>query len=213
MPTKGTIQYDITPRSLDPGTRWVRLYLENVGEVDLKSLEVQVNSLDTYAIDVHGTGSYLDVLRPGEEKILPFQVTANARASVYVTLDGWKEEAPFHWESLPITLDAGQVVAEIASFFALTEPYVLLGEEITCELVVRSLGTTRNLVVEFWVETPDGTLLSIAKEGTEVLAAGEEERHEFTFTAEEQGLYILHAYLFDNRRRIDHAVEYVSISM
>ncbi|MFP4345550.1 MAG: hypothetical protein ACLFU8_12720 [Anaerolineales bacterium] len=212
MPTRGSLQYDLTPTTVPTGTRWVLLHLKNVGEHDLKSMQVQLNSLDTYAIDVHGTGSFLQALRVGEEQSVPFQVTVQARGNVYATLDGWREDEPFHWESLSLPIMTGKEVAEIVSLTPLTEPYPTLGAEVTVEAVVRAVAPTQNLVLEFWADTPSRTQLSLAKEGTEVLGPGEEERHRTSWTPEEEGIYTLHAYLFDRNRRVDHRVAYLSVT-
>jgi len=45
------------------------------------------------------------------------------------------------------------------------------------------------------------------------LGHGEEAHYRQTFTPEEEGIYILHAYLFEGPRRIDHRREYVSVSL
>jgi len=56
---------------------------------------------------------------------------------------------------------------------------------------------SKNLGLEFWAETPRGETQSLAKMGTETLAAGEQQRYTVTFTPEEEGGYILHVYLYD----------------
>jgi hypothetical protein len=208
--TKYPIAYELTPQRVEPGVRWVMLHLENVGDVDLKSLSVNLNSLDAYSIDVHGTGAYLEVLRRGEEQALPYQVTVRSSGMVYATLEGWQGDVKFRWESLGMTLRGNEEVAELVRFFALTEPYPLVGTPLHCEAVIQGNRLSEELVIEFWVETPGGELLSVAKMGTERLEAGEEDRYDVEFTPEEEGLYTFHAYLYDGARRIGHQIDYVS---
>jgi hypothetical protein len=45
--TKLPIAYTVKPKNVgQPGVHWVMVYLENVGDRDLKSMRVNVNSLD-----------------------------------------------------------------------------------------------------------------------------------------------------------------------
>jgi hypothetical protein len=212
MPIRQPIEYELNPDTVEPGTRWVTLRLTNRGSVDLRHLAVQLNALDTYSVDVHGTGHYLDVLRVDEEKQIPFQVDVKARGRVYVTLDGHRDGEKLHWESPGLQIRVQGEIAELVSFFAMTEPYPLQGDALTCELKIRALGVSRNLVVEFWVETPRGEFRSLDKRGTEVLEPGTVSEETVTFTPDEEGIYIIHAYLFDGARRIDHLTDSVSVS-
>jgi hypothetical protein len=79
--------------------------------------------------------------------------------------------------------------------------------------MVRGLVTSVSLVLEFWAEVPSGEFRSLAKEGMGRLAAGEEARHTVEITPGEQGLYVLHAYLYQGARRIGHQIEYLSIAL
>jgi len=213
MARRHSIEYEVSPRSVEAGVRWLTLKLKNLGAEDLTMLEVRLNSLDTQSLNVFGTGSYLSALKAGEEKEVFFQVSAHTTGSVYVTLDGQKKDRPWRWESPGISVSVGEDVAELVSLFALTEPYPILGEEITCEAIVRGLAPSRNLVLEFWAQTPSGEFRSLAKEGMGFLGADEEARHIFEITPEEEGIYILHAYLYDGARRIGHQTEYLSMTI
>jgi hypothetical protein len=203
----------VSPRSVEAGVRWLTLKLKNIGAEDLTNLEVRLNSLDTQSLDVFGTGSYFSTLKTGEEKEVFFQVSARTTGSAYVTLDGRKKDKPWHWESPAMSVSVGEDVAELVSLLALTEPYPILGEEITCEVVVRGLAPSRNLVLEFWAETPGGELRSLVKEGMGFLAVREEVRRTFEIAPEEEGIYILHAYLYDGARRIGHQTDYLSMTI
>ncbi len=212
MPKKPPLEYSLSPREIEAGVRWITLSLRNTGDEDLEQISVQLNSTDTYKLDVHGTGSFVSVLRPNETQNLPFQVTAQGTAKLYATADGWRGEEPFHWESPGRRIVVGLEVAELVSLFALTDPYPTLGTEVTLEATIRGVAFNQGLGLEFWAETPDDRLLSLAKMPTEPIPEGEMVRHTVTFTPDRVGIYTLHAYLFAGVQRIDHAVEELSIT-
>jgi hypothetical protein len=58
MPIKQPIQYDINPKNIDVGTRWLALTLRNIGTEDLALLDVRLNSLDAYSINVYGSNTF-----------------------------------------------------------------------------------------------------------------------------------------------------------
>jgi hypothetical protein len=213
MKIKHPIAYELTPQDVRLGMRWVTLRLRNTGEEELTRLDVRLNTLDTYRVDVYGTGTFIQSLEPGEVVEVPFQIAVNGLGDVYATLDGWRDDQPFHWESGHIPITAGRKVAELVSLFALTEPRAPLGEPIEVEATVRSLEVNSQLVVEFWSETPSGESLSLAKEGLGNVSAGEEMRVTTEFTPTEEGMYVLHAYLYDGLNRIGHRTEHLSISL
>lgn len=95
----------------DSGRHWVTLDLKNIGATELTGLDVNLNSLDSYHITVLETGNYIANLEPNEERVIPFQISANKTASPYVTADGWKDGEYLYWESpaIPVT-----VCAEVA---------------------------------------------------------------------------------------------------
>lgn len=211
--TKPPLAYGLTPKNvIQPGIHWVTVYLENTGDQDLERLSVNVNSLDDYSIDVHGTGSYLDALRVNEERDIPFQMTVSRSGMVYIRIEGWQGDTPFSWESLGILIRVNEEVAELLSFFALTSPYPSRGTPVELEATVFGHIISKNLVLEFWAETPSGETQSLAKMGTEALAAGEQQRYTAPFTPEEEGIYILHVYLYDGTKRIGHQTLTLSVA-
>jgi len=213
MTIRYPIQYEISPKSIAAGTRWVTVRLENIGIQDLTGLSVRLNSLDEYSLRVRKEGTYVDLLAEGEEKELPFQIEADLTGEVYVTIDGYQDEAePFHWESPGVLITVGRDLAELVRVVSLAEPYPRLGETIEVEAVVRGLELSNNLVVEIWAETPSGTLLSLDKMGLGELDAGEEKRRSVEIKLDEEGIYTFHAYLFNVNRRIGHRVEFVSVA-
>lgn len=189
------------------------LELKNVGEEKLVNLDVRLNSLDAYNIEVQGNGLHIEALQPDEEETWPVQVWIEGSGSVYATIDGRRAEEPFHWESPPMRLSATGERAEIMSLFALSRPHARLGEPIACEATVRGIEFSQGLILEFWVETPRGEFKSLAKEGLDALGPGEVVRHTFEVTPKEEGIYALHAYLYDGPHRIGHRREYLSISL
>ncbi len=212
MAVRYPIEYDLTPENVEGGRRWMTLTLKNIGDGDLVGLDVRMNSLDTFSISVYGTGSYIAVLKPGEQQQLPFQILANSTASVYVTADGWDEGVPFHWESPGIPVTVGNDVAELVSLFALTEPYPLLGQQIRCEATVRGIEESEGLTLEFWVETASGEFQGLTTLDTQEIAEGQIERFETKMMPEAVGLHTIHAYLYDGVRRIGHALDHVYVT-
>jgi hypothetical protein len=213
MTTKFPIRYSLVPKTVDEGQRWITVRLQNLSAEDLTNLEVRLNSIDTWSIYVHGQGDFIPVLRPKEEQEVHFQISANASGRVYITIDGERIEDAFHWESPDISIRVGKPVAELVSLFALSQPRVILGEPITFQATVRGLAPSRNLVIEFWVDTPTGESKSLAKEGLGHLSAREVVQPTVEITPEEEGIYVLHTYLYDGPRRIGHEIEYLSVSL
>ncbi len=213
MAIKYPIRYEVTPRVVNSGMRWVTLTLENTGEEELEDLSVNISSLDTYRVLVLGMGDLVPSLAPGDTETLPFQISAQATGEVYVSVDGRQDGEPFHWESPDLTVTVGGQPAEIVRFVTSAVPRARPGEPLLFEATVRGLIKSQNLVLEFWAEVPDGEFLSLAKEGLGTLEEGREVRQTVEMTPEREGLYVLHAYLYQGARRIDHRVEYLSIAL
>ena len=211
MGLKYPLEYEITPTSTDTGREWITLRLKNIGVEDLTALDVKLNSLDAYSIGVLGTGSYISILKQNEEREIPFQISANRTGSLYITLDGWKDGERFHWESPGILVTVGKEVAELTSLFAMTEPYSLIGEKIRIESTLRSLTQSTGLSLEIWADSPSGEFEELAIVETKSLDAGEEATYSAEITPDEEGLYTVYAYLYDNARRIGREVEYVYV--
>ena len=211
MLTRYPMQYELEPRGVAVGLRWLALRLKNVGDEPLLGLDVRLNSLDTGSIYVYGTGTFLTALGPDEEVELHFQVSANSTGSLYVALDGMKDGEPFLWESLPIVVKVGLQVAELVSLFAMTRPYPLPQETIHCEAVVRGLVESEGLELEFVAETPSGQIANLATVRTGTLSPGVEARYTADVSFEEEGPYILYAYLRDGSKRLGRRVEHVFV--
>jgi hypothetical protein len=211
MAVKYPVEYELTPRNVGAGMRWLTLRLKNVGDQNLIGLDVKLNSLDAYDVYVYGTGSYLRVLRPNEEEIVAFQTLATATGRIYASLDGWQGAALFHWESPRITVNVGDDVAKLMSLFALTQPYPRRGEQIRFEAILRGSSQSERLRLEFWAETPSGEFIELGKVETQALSTDEETRYSTEITPDEEGMYTIYAYLYDGARRIGHELEQVYV--
>ncbi len=212
MTVRYPLEYKISPASLEAGRRWVIVNLKNLGAHSLTALDVRLNSLDAYSIRVFGDGSFIPVLEAGEEKLLPFQVMATATAQLYVSVDGWKQEEAFHWETPAISLRVGEEVADLLSFFVLTQPYLSLRETVKCEATVKALNEVSGLSLEFWAEAPNGAFMQLGDIDVKPLVEGETVRYTAEFTPEEEGLYSVYAYLYDAMRRIGRQTDTVYVS-
>lgn len=211
MAVKHPIQYELNPKSVSAGMRWLTLKVQNIGNENLIGLDVKLNSLDAYDIYVYGTGTYVSVLKPGEEQIIPFQTLAAATGQVYASLDGWIGADLFHWESQQIVVRVGEDIAELVSLFAMTEPYPRLGERIRFEAVLRGSSDSERLRLEFWAETPSGEFLELVKVETETLSTGEQAQYSAEIEPDEEGMYTIYAYLYDGAKRIGHELERVYV--
>lgn len=211
MAIKYPIEYELVPTSIDPGRSWVTLSLKNIGNQDLTGLEVNLNSLDAYSVSALGTGSYVSTLKADEEQSIPFQLSANRTASLYVTIDGWRDGNRFHWESPGILVTVGSDVAQLVSLFAMTEPYPILGERVRCEATVRSLTESEGLTLEFWADTPSGEFEELASVETKALSPNEEASYSAEVTPDEEGLHTIYAYLYDGVKRIGRRIEHIHV--
>ena len=91
------------------------------------------------------------------------------------------------------------------------EPYSLIGEKIRIESTVRGLTESEGLKLEFWADTPSGAFEELAIVETKPLSVAEEATYSAEITPDEEGLYTVYAYLYDNARRIGREVEYVYV--
>jgi len=178
---------------------------------NLIGLDIKLNSLDAYSVHVHGTGTFVQVLKPDEEQAIPFQALVNATDWVYVSLDGWRGARIFHWESPRIRIRVSQDAATLVSLFALTEPYPRLGERIRVEATLQGATESEDLRLEFWAETPREELVELGTVEPKDLVAGEEVRYAVEITPRHEGIYTLYAYLYDGARRIGHELEHVRV--
>jgi hypothetical protein len=191
------------------GTYWLTLSLKNIGNKILSSLGVRMNSLDSYAIAIHGRGNFIPNLKPDEEKVLFFLIEANNTASLYITINGGENGDHFSWESLSTRFKVGLEVAELRSVFILTEPYPPFGKNLTCETTVIGNIESDELNLEFWLENPSGRIYDLGKMKTKKLSAGEAAKYTIEIKPEEEGLHRVHVYLFHKTKRIGYETDTV----
>jgi len=214
MAAKFPIEYEISPKSIRAGRSWLAVSIKNVSENALTGLNVRLNSLDTYAISVPEDAKYVAKLGPDEGEELHFQVDAQQAGPVYVSIDGRWAGEPYHWESPSRRLAVGDQVAELVSVFALSEPHPRAGEPVVIEATLRGLMLSSGLILEFWVETPSGESISVDKTATDTLNPWEAQTYKADeFVPEEEGIYVIHAYLFEDTTRIGHGTDYLSITV
>lgn len=214
MAAKFPIEYTMSPQSVRAGRSWLTIRLKNISEEPLSGLHVRLNSLDTYAIEIQDPSQHVSSLDPDEEAELSFQLQAQQSGGLYISVDGRWGGEPLHWESPSRRVPVGDQIAELVSVFALSEPHPRGGEPITVEATLRGLVPSSGLILEFWVETPTGESISVDKTATEALGVGEVAIYQADpFVPEQEGIYVIHAYLFDDGERIGHEREYLSISV
>ncbi len=212
MPVRYPLEYSIGPQTLSAGRQWMLVRLKHLGAVALTALDVRLNSLDAYSISVFGSGSFVSVLEPGQETLLPFQVMAKATARLYTSVDGWQDEEAFHWETPSIGVAVGEEAAELLTFFVLTGPYLSHNETVRCEAAVRGLRSTSGLNLEFWSDAPNGSFRQLSDINIISLEEDETVRYTAEFTPDEEGVYTLYTYLYDGMRRIGKATDTLYVS-
>ncbi len=209
MPTRYPIEFEVSPDTIDRGLHWLTLRLKNVGDEPLTGLDVRLRSMDDYSIAIAGDGNYVEALPPGEEKEIPYRVSADLTGRVYASVEGWRDDERFEWESPGIRITVGEAAAELVSLFALTAPYPSPGEQLRCEAIVRGLKPGGDLRLEFWAQQPRGEFDQLATLENLQVSEGDEGSYTIEITPEQEGEYVVHAYLYDGERRIGHAVDTV----
>lgn len=211
MATRYPIEYEIGPGEIDRGLHWLTLKLKNIGDEPLAGLNVQLHSMDDYSIAIPGEGNYVELIEPGAAEEIPYRVSADLTGRVYATVEGWRAEERFEWESPGVVIKIGEAPAELVSAFALTEPYPSLGEELRCEAILRGLEPTGDLWLEFWAQQPQGVFEKLATLENLQISAGDENSYATEITPEHEGEYVVHAYLYDGEKRIGHATDKVYV--
>jgi len=211
MATRGPIEYELKPREIDRGLRWLKLRLKNVGDVPLARLSIRLESMDEYTIAVMGEGNYIESLDPSEEAEMPYRISADMTGRVYALVEAWKGDEGFGWETPGMLIKVGDPPAELVSVFALTAPYPSPGEELRCEATVRGLKSASGLRLEFWAQQPVGEFDELATLENLEVSPDSERGYATMITPEHEGEYIVHAYLYDGERRIGHATDTVYV--
>jgi hypothetical protein len=198
---KYPIEYDLSPETLEKGTQWLILRLKNVGDDNLHNLDIKMHSTDSLQISFRNPSGYIHRLTPNEEQYLNFQVDVHGTTALYTSIRYFKEGGSFHWDSPWIREQVHGDVAELESILV-SIPYGTIGRELEIEAIVKGLGNSDGLDLEFWVDTPSGKYEELAKIKTKKLSRGEEASYTTRITPKEEGYYTIYASLYDNYRRI-----------
>lgn len=211
MAVKFPVEYELKPKLVDVGSRWLTLTLKNVSSMTLSELDVRLNSLDSYDLYVFGPGSYVAELKPNEITSLHYNVSAIRSSSAYISVDGRKDGTSFSWESPLIYIDVDIEAARLVSLFAMIEPYPPIGETIRCEATLRGISENDGLSLEFWANSPSGDFEKVGTIETKSLAPDEVATYSTEFEPKEEGLHSIYAYLFDDGKRIGREIEVVHV--
>jgi hypothetical protein len=115
-------------------------------------------------------------------------------------LDGIQEARPLHWLSSFMAVSVGEPLAEITSFFVLTEPYARVETELETEATLKAHTKVENLTIRFWVEVPEGDLFNLGDEHVPVMDEGDVERVRATYVTAVEGLHRFYVYLYEDDR-------------
>ena len=204
--------FEILPKEIDAGRTWLTVRIKNIGKSKLLNLDVQLNSLDSYYLKGIDGSEFVYELNPDEETKIPFKVQASATSSVYVSVESMTEKGePLFVESPNVTIRIGSAPAEIQSMFVLTRPYPVPEETIKCESTIVGLKSTGELNLEFWADTPSEKFELLASMKTKQFDAGEIAKYSAEITPNDEGLYEIHAYLYDGNKRVDHKTDTIFV--
>jgi len=161
-----------------------------------------VHTLDSYSINVLGTGQHVSTLRPEDETVIPFQIEAAVTGEVYASVSALTSEGPISVDSPWVTVNVVGNVAELVSVFAITMPYTPMGQPVKIEATVKGLSLSENLDLEFWVRKPAGDVVVLCRIAIGKLSGGEQQRYSTELIPREEGFHTIHAYLYDHNKRI-----------
>ena len=204
-------EYSIKPERVETGTHWVSIHLENIDRKPMMNLDVRMISNDPLRIRSVDRGGYINMLNPGEERVVPVQIEANRGAWVYLHVEYWLNGELFHWESPNVWIKVRRDPARIMTLFAMEGPEYRTGEEATMEATVVANFPTNDMRLDFWAETADGEFESYKTVEIESIKAGEYKTIKTIFVPDEEGLYSIYAYLFDGNRRVDRKIEQIRV--
>ncbi len=204
-------EYSLTPEEVEPGTRWISVHLKNTGKQPMMNLDIRLISNDPLRIRALDKGGYINLLNPGEERVVPVQVEVNQGAWVYVHVEYWLDDKLNYWESPNVWIKARRDPARIMTLFSVEGPQANVGEEVPVEATLVASLPTESLRMDFWVETDDGQFESFETVDVESMEADEVRTIRTTFTPDQEGLYSVYAYLLDDDRRLDRMIEQLRV--
>ncbi|HXX95699.1 MAG TPA: hypothetical protein VEL11_01100 [Candidatus Bathyarchaeia archaeon] len=198
---KYPFEYELSPETLEPGTRWLTLRLKNIGNDSMHNLDINMHSTDSLQISLRKSSDHIFRLTPDEDRLLSFQVDAHGTTSLYFSVRYFKEGGSFHWDSPWIREQVHGEVAELERILV-SNPYGIIGRELEAEATIKGLGSSDGLDLQFWADTPSGEHEELAEIKTKKLSRGEEVSYTAKITPKEKGYYTVYASLYDHNRRI-----------
>lgn len=204
-------EYSISPERIAPGTRWVSVHLKNTGRKPMMNMDVRLISNDPLRIRALDRGGYINMLNPGEERVVPVQIEANQGAWVYLHVEYWLDDEMFYWESPNVWIKVRRDPARIMTLFSIEGPQVKLGEEVPVEATLVADLPVEDLRMDFWIETASGKFESFSTIKVEPMDADEVRTVTTQFTPDEEGLYSIYAYLFAGNQRLDRMIEQLRV--
>lgn len=204
-------EYTITPETVEPGTHWVSIHLKNIGKKPMMNLDVRMISNDSLRIRTLDRGGYVNMLNPGEERVIPVQIESNRGAWVYLHVEYWLDVELFHWESPNVWIKVRRDPARIITLFSMEGPEYKIDELASIEATIIANLPTDTLQLDFWLETADGDFESFKTIDVGPLDTGEYKKITTKFVPEMEGLYSIYTYLFDGNRRVDRKIEQVRV--
>ena len=175
------------------------------------NLDVRLISNDPLRIRSLDRGGYINMLNPGEERVVPVQIEGNQGAWVYLHVEYWLDESLFYWESPNVWIKVRRDPARIMTLFSIEGPQINLGEEVPVEATVVANLPSEDLRIDFWVETDSSKFESFNTEDIDSMEADEIRTITTEFTPDESGLYSIYAYLFDGNHRLDRMIEQLMV--
>jgi hypothetical protein len=198
---KYPFEYELSPDTLEKGTKWMTLRLKNVGEDSLHALDITMHSSDSLHISFRSPSDYVYRLLPDEEIFRSFQVDAHGITDLYFSIRYFKEGGSFHWDSPWIRKKVFGEVAELEGILV-SNTYGVVGRELVAQATIKALGDSDGLDLEFWADTPSGEHEELAEIKTKKLSPGEKASYTTKITPKEEGYYTVYASLYDKGRRI-----------
>jgi hypothetical protein len=198
---KYPLEYELIPDTLQKATHWLTLWLKNVEDHALHNLNVKIHSTDSLQISFRNWSDFIIRIDPGEHRYLSFEADIHGPAALYITITYYKEGGSFHWDSPWMRQKVIGDVAELESILV-SNTYGTLGRELEVEAIIRGLGNSNGLDLEFWADTPSGKYEELAKIKTKSLSPGEEASYAAKITPKEEGFYTIYASLYDKLNRI-----------
>ena len=212
MAVNPPFEYAITPQRIEGGTRWVSVHLKNISRSPMMNMDVRLISTDPLRIRALDRGGYVNMLNPGEDRVVPVQVEVNQGSWVYLHVEYWQDDELMQWESPNVWIKVRRDPARIMTLFATNGPQVHLGEQIPVEATVTADLPVEGLRIEFWIETASGQFEAFYSAAVEPLDAGEVRTLSTAFSPEEIGLFSIYAYLFDGDHRLDRMIEQLRVA-